>query len=176
MKPHKLLFATGVAICLSLQIYAQQITGNMLKDWERAKEYTKEYLDVMPDKSYDLKPTPEMRSFAEQMLHLAEANYGFAAAASGSTLPGKPGDMEKNSDKSKAAVTKTVMDSYDYVMDKIKGLTDAQLAEKIKVFGRFEMTRGEALNKDFEHQTHHRGQTTVYIRLAGAKPPQEKLF
>jgi uncharacterized damage-inducible protein DinB len=33
-----------------------------------------------------------------------------------------------------------------------------------------------AITKAFEHQTHHRGQTTVYIRLAGAKPPQEKLF
>ena len=42
--------------------------------------------------------------------------------------------------------------------------------------GRFEMSRGMALSKVFEHQTHHRGQTTVYIRLAGAKPPQEKLF
>src|SRR5262252_6692984 len=98
MKPLKLLLATGIAVCLSLQMHAQQITGKMLKEWERAKAYTKEYLDVMPDGSYGLKPTPEMRSFAEQMLHLAEANFGFAAAASGSNLPGKPGDMEKNSD------------------------------------------------------------------------------
>ena len=48
--------------------------------------------------------------------------------------------------------------------------------EKIKIFGRFEMTKGNAIDKCFEHQTHHRGQTTVYIRLAGATPPQEKLF
>ncbi|MBC9914615.1 DinB family protein [Chitinophaga varians] len=176
MKPLKLLLATGIAVCLSLQMHAQQITGKMLKEWERAKAYTKEYLEVMPEGSYGLKPTPEMRSFAEQMLHLAEANFGFAAAASGSTLPGKPGDLEKNSDKTKPAVTKTVMDSYDYVIDKLKTMTDAQLPEKIKLFGRFDLTKGEAFEKAFEHQTHHRGQTTVYIRLAGAKPPQEKLF
>ena len=30
--------------------------------------------------------------------------------------------------------------------------------------------------KAFEHQTHHRGQTTIYIRLAGMKPPEERLF
>jgi uncharacterized damage-inducible protein DinB len=30
--------------------------------------------------------------------------------------------------------------------------------------------------KTFEHQTHHRGQTTIYIRLLGIRPPQEKLF
>jgi uncharacterized damage-inducible protein DinB len=38
------------------------------------------------------------------------------------------------------------------------------------------MTKGMALTKLFEHQTHHRGQTTVYLRLAKATPPNEKLF
>jgi uncharacterized damage-inducible protein DinB len=32
------------------------------------------------------------------------------------------------------------------------------------------------LNKCFEHQTHHRAQITVYLRLAGVTPPAEKLF
>ena len=54
-------------------------------------------------------------------------------------------------------------------------MTPAQLNENVKLFGRFDVTKG-ALVKCFKHQTHHRGQTTVYIRLAGAKPPQEKLF
>jgi len=30
--------------------------------------------------------------------------------------------------------------------------------------------------KTFEHQTHHRGQATIYIRLQGIRPPQEQLF
>ena len=32
------------------------------------------------------------------------------------------------------------------------------------------------MNKTFEHQTHHRGQATIYIRLQGIKPPEERLF
>ncbi|HKH60400.1 MAG TPA: DinB family protein, partial [Flavitalea sp.] len=69
-----------------------------------------------------------------------------------------------------------VMAGYDFVINGIKKMTPAQLNENVKLFGRFDMTKGMALTKCFEHQTHHRGQTTVYIRLAGAKPPQEKLF
>ena len=42
--------------------------------------------------------------------------------------------------------------------------------------GRFDATRGSALDKAFEHQTHHRGQTTIYLRLKNVKPPAEKLF
>jgi uncharacterized damage-inducible protein DinB len=156
--------------------YAQCSIDDMVKEWERAKAYTKEYLDVMPEAGYALKPTPEMRSFAEQMLHLTDANYGFAALASGQKSPVAFGDSEKVTDKSKANVTTLVMAGYDFAINSIKKMTPAQLSETTKVFDRFEMTKGMVLMKVFEHQTHHRGQTTVYIRLAKATPPQEKLF
>jgi uncharacterized damage-inducible protein DinB len=157
-------------------VQAQASVDEMVKEWERAKAYTKEYLDAMPESGYSLKPTPEMRSFAEQMLHITDANYGLAAAATGAKSPMGQGESEKTADKSKANVTKLVMAGYDFVISNVKKMTPAQLGETIKLFDRFDMTKGTALVKVFEHQTHHRGQTTVYIRLAGAKPPQEKLF
>jgi uncharacterized damage-inducible protein DinB len=176
MKKIKLLITFCLATFISQSVFAQSATEDMVKDWERAKEYTKEYLDVMTDSGYALKPTPEMRSFAGQMLHLADANYGFASSATGEKSPFGMGELEKTTDQSKANITKIVLGSYDYVIASIKKLTPTQLAEKIKIFGRFEMTKKQVFEKLFEHQTHHRGQTTVYIRLAGVKPPQEKLF
>jgi uncharacterized damage-inducible protein DinB len=176
MKLQKLV--TTVCLILGISIFAQAQTAidKIVKEWERAKAYTKEYLDAMPESGYALKPTPEMRSFAEQMLHLTDANYGFIAAATGEKSPVGQGESEKTADKSKANVTKLVMAGYDFVIASVKKITPAQLDESVKLFGRFEMTKGEAIAKAFEHQTHHRGQTTVYIRLAGATPPQEKLF
>ena len=50
-----------------------------------------------------------------------------------------------------------------------------KMDEPVKFFGT-DLTRAAALEKGFEHQTHHRGQTTIYLRLKGVKPPQEKLF
>jgi uncharacterized damage-inducible protein DinB len=47
--------------------------------------------------------------------------------------------------------------------------------EVIDLFG-FKETRFAMLLKTFEHQTHHRGQTTIYIRLQNIIPPQERLF
>jgi uncharacterized damage-inducible protein DinB len=175
MKPHKIL---TLMLCLFVtgQVLAQSAKEYMIKEWERAKAYTQEYLDAMPESGYALKPTPEMRTFAQQMLHLTDGNYGIGFAATGAKIPDGIKDLEKITDQSKANVTKTVMGGYDFVINAIKGLSDAQLEEKVTLFGKFEMTRAQALAKVFEHQTHHRGQTTVYIRLAGAKPPQEKLF
>ncbi len=175
MKTFRNLSVLFALLCFTLTASAQ-VDSTLLKDWLRAKAYTLEYLEAMPESGYALKPTPEMRSFAEQMLHFTDANYGFGSAALGIASPVERGAMEKTADKSKANVIKLVMGGYDFVIDGLKKVTPAQLAESTKLFGRFEMSRKEALDKAFEHQTHHRGQTTVYIRLAGAKPPQEKLF
>ncbi|HTF16886.1 MAG TPA: DinB family protein [Chryseolinea sp.] len=175
MKTASALFACLLTLTM-ISSYAQCSVEDMVKDWERAKAFTKEYLDAMPETGYALKPTPEMRSFADQMLHLTDANYGFCAAATGQKSPVGFGDSEKATDKSKANVTKLVLAGYDFVISSVQKMTPAQLAETVKMFDRFEMTKAMALAKAFEHQTHHRGQATVYIRLAKSTPPQEKLF
>ena len=56
--------------------------AKMLADWARAKEYTKEYLDAMPEDGTNYKPNAQdkdMRTFAEQMLHFTAANFMFAS-------------------------------------------------------------------------------------------------
>jgi uncharacterized damage-inducible protein DinB len=151
--------------------------ASSVADWERAKAYTLEYLNASTDEVINFKPTPDMRTFGQQMLHIAEANYGMSSAAAGKTSPVPFGSLEK-SDKhvTKDAVTKEVMASYDYAIAVAKEMAEPKMSEMIKLFDRFDLTRGAAMEKVFEHQTHHRGQTTVYLRLKGIKPPQEKLF
>jgi uncharacterized damage-inducible protein DinB len=153
-------------------------TDAMVADWERAKAYTMEYLDAANDEVISFKPTPDMRSFGQQMLHIAESNYGFGSIAAGKESPVAFGQLEKAADdyKTKEALKKAVMDSYDYLISALKGSEDSKMTEGIKMFNRFEMSREAGFQKAFEHQTHHRGQTTVYLRLKGIKPPNEKLF
>ena len=148
----------------------------IVADWERAKAYTQEYLNASNDEVINFKPTAEMRTFGQQMLHLAEANYGIGSAATGKTSPVAFGSLEKSDQyKTKAAVSQAVMESYDFVIAAAKEMNEQKLGETVTVF-KFEMSRELALSKVFEHQTHHRGQTTVYLRLKGLTPPNEKLF
>ncbi|EON77356.1 hypothetical protein ADIS_2224 [Lunatimonas lonarensis] len=148
----------------------------VLKNWERAKAYTKEYLDAMPEDSYLLKPTPLCRSFADQMLHLADGNFSFAALAADVSCPVAFGECEQGKDKSKANVTKWVMESYDFVIEQLNGLSDDDFTAVTTLFGRYKMSRRAVFDSLYEHQTHHRGQATVYLRLAGIVPPGQKLF
>ena len=192
-----LLSILAVSAALSLVGFAQQVSGAaarpvatgyriapadpigaLVADWTRAKDYTKEYLEAMPEDGVNFKPTPEIRSFAEQMLHLASGNFTFASTAAGIENPYDPQKkpLEKMDEfKTKAALTKIVMESYDFAINAIKGLDPKKMDESVKFFGR-DMTRAAALSKGFEHQTHHRGQATIYLRLKGVKPPPEKLF
>ena len=175
MKKFKGLFIFFAMVSLSNFAKAQN-ADQMVKDWERAKLYTKHYLDAMPEDGYAFKPTPEMRTFAEHMLHFTDANYELAPLAGGLKSPIAPGASAKSADKSKAATTKMVMDGYDFVISNIKNMKPEQFQDTIKVFDKYVMTKATLLNKIFEHQTHHRGQTTVYFHLKGIIPPNEELF
>ena len=186
--------AGALAICAALNLvsFAQQATGaamqpmaktatadpvaTLVADWTRARDYTKEYLDAMPEDGLSFKPKPDIRSFAEQMLHLANANFAFASTATGAVNPQQGKNLEKMDEyKTKAGLTKIVMESYDFMISAIKGMDVKKMDEQVKFFGR-DLTRAAALEKGFEHQTHHRGQTTIYLRLKGVTPPAEKLF
>lgn len=176
MKNFKMATALCLVMTTTLFVHGQSTSEDMIKEWERAKAYTQEYLEAMPADKYDYRPTEGIRTFAQQMLHLTEANYGFAAAATGASSPFGQGDIEKTEDTSKENVSQKVLAGYDFVLEQLQGLQDETLSEKTTLFGRFEMTKAQAIQKAFEHQTHHRGQTTIYLRMAGVTPPQEKLF
>lgn len=175
MKRLSFLFTLLALTFASSALFAQFTQSQMVEEWQRAKAYTKEYLDAMPADGYGLKPKPEMRSFAQQMLHLADANYGLVSMAIGKPSPLGKTSVEKTIPQTKEATTKAVMDSYDFVIGALQGMTAVQAQEMVK-FANKDFTRLGLFGKAFEHQTHHRGQTTVYLRLKGVTPPGEKLF
>src|SRR5262245_43635519 len=93
--------AFGV-VCLAQQASSNKLTttARITADWTRARDYTKEYLDAMPEDGLNFKPTPEIRSFAEQMLHLANANFNFISAAADIPNPYDKKNLEKMSEYS----------------------------------------------------------------------------
>jgi uncharacterized damage-inducible protein DinB len=152
------------------------VRANMLVDWERAKIYTKEYLDAMPESGINFKPKADMRSFAEQLLHMSQSTMTVISIATGAEPLYQDKVLEKMKEyKNKAALTKLVMESYDYAIQSIEKM-DASKMDSLIRRGNYETDQFGWLNKAFEHQTHHRAQTTIYLRLKGIKAPNEKLF
>ncbi len=157
---------------------AADIQAQMVKEWERAKAYTISYLNTMPPDKYSFTPVDSIkRSFAQQMLHLAAANLFLMSTATDITPPAfLKSDIEHSTTaQNKDSVMYYVTASYDYCVNAVKTLDLAKWGETKEIFG-FKATRFALMMKTFEHQTHHRGQTTIYIRLQGIRPPQEQLF
>ena len=173
------LFTSACIFLFSIASHAQfneTVKAQLIKEWQRAKIYTLEYLDAMPKDKYGFKAQDSIRSFAQQMLHLAQdivimVSYGTSKERiwHGQLLE------TRASAQSADSVRHFVSAGYDYGIDAIQNMDASKFEEKVRV-RRFEETRFAWLLKAFEHQTHHRGQTTIYIRLLGIKPPPEKLF
>jgi len=162
----------------SQALTSADIKAQMVKDWERAKAYTVDYLNTMPADKYGFKATDSVRSFAQQMLHLASGNvFIMMNAVAKPPLPWLSFDMENRATaQNKDSAMYYIVASYDYCIDAVKNSDVNKWGEKTKMFNTYEVTRFALMNKTFEHQDHHRGQTTIYIRLNGIKPPQERLF
>ena len=163
--------------CVTTQAqFNASVKAQLVKEWQRAKTYTLEYLDAMPKDKYGFKAQDSVRSFAQQMLHLAQdivimVSFGTGKERiwQGQRLEGRP--SAQSADSVKYFVTA----GYDYGIEAIQDMDASKFEEKVGD-RRVEETRFAWLLKAFEHQTHHRGQTTIYIRLLGIKPPPEKLF
>lgn len=171
-----LLISLSTTVCVAQTVSPDSLKAQLIKDWERAKVYTAEYLAAMPADKYTAKPVDGIRSFAEQMLHLAQGSIGLSANGTGKTriFPGY--NMEKSvTAQSKDSVTYYVNASYDFAIEGIKAMDAGKMGELVKR-GNLNESRLSWIMKGFEHQTHHRGQCTIYIRLQGVTPPNEKLF
>lgn len=173
----KLIIACIITLTAS-QVFAQtdSLKAQLIRDWQRAKVYTQQYLDAMPADKYGFKANDSIRSFADQMLHLAQGNIGLISSGTGAQRIWAGMNLERAAtNKSKDSVSYYVNASYDYAIQSIQNMDASKLLDNAKVGSR-EAMRLTWISKAFEHQTHHRGQCTIYIRLLGIKPPNELLF
>ena len=172
-----ILLLTGLSFTASAQpISGDSIKAQFVRDWERAKSYTLDYLNTMPADKYSFKAVDSIRSFAQQMLHLSQGNVNLIGLATGEKIdfPGRGLEASATA-QTKDSVVYYVTKSYDFAIQSVKKLDPNKYGE-MAGRGNTMVTRFAWLLKAFEHQTHHRGQTTIYIRLLGIRPPNERLF
>src|SRR5579871_2153756 len=125
-----LLLLTGAFLHSSAQaITGDEIKAQFVKDWERAKSYTLDYLNTMPADKYSFKAVDSIRSFAQQMLHLASGNVGLIQTATGEKIASFPGRGLENSPtaQTKDSVVYYVTKSYDFAIESAQKLDPNKL-------------------------------------------------
>lgn len=136
--------------------------------------------EAMPADKYDFAPTngefKGVRTFGQQMAHIAAVNYMMGAAILGEKGPVDPKDEENGpaSLKGKDDIVKFMKDSFAYAHKALATLTEANFTEIIpSPFGK-PQPRGSLAELMEWHSFDHYGQAVVYARMNGIIPPASR--
>jgi uncharacterized protein YciI/uncharacterized damage-inducible protein DinB len=125
----------------------------------------------MPAEQYGFKPTPEVRSFAELLGHVADGNYLICSPLKGEPNPNKD-EIQKTEKavKTKDDVIKALKASFNYCDTVFENLTDATLKETFREEGK-DRPKASMATLNVYHGGEHYGNIVVYLRLKGITPP-----
>ena len=157
--------------------YAPKPPGNpsrvLLDNWNAMGRKLIAMAEDFPEDKYDFKPTPVQRSFAEQLLHAAGANYFFINPVKGVAVP--VGDPKRSDYKTKAEIVAFVKQSFADGAALIKSKGDSGLNDLwVDPFSNRQARFFEGAWGFMEHSGEHYGQLVLYYRLSGLVPPESR--
>jgi uncharacterized damage-inducible protein DinB len=127
-----------------------------------------------PEDKYDFKPTPAQRSFAEQLLHAAGANYYFINPVMGQKPPAEE-DLKRDNYKTKADVVAVVKKSFADGAAALKAKGDKGMTDLVvEPFGHQQVRVYDYAYGFIEHCGEHYGQLVGYYRQSGLVPPESR--
>jgi len=133
-----------------------------------------EAANAMPAENFAFKPTPDVRSFAQLVGHVINANVFFCSQAAGASMPTMT-NFEGVTDKT--ALVKGLTDALAYCDMVYESTTDALFNQAVTLTGfpgmnpKTTTSRGAVLMFNTTHNNEHYGNIVVYLRLKGKVPP-----
>jgi len=138
-----------------------------------SRDYTLECVLAMPENRFGYRPIPDMRTFGQHMVHVAESVRGlfelFIEEKKAATNPLSEAGQELV--RSRLEVAGQLRQSFDYVEKALAGLSETELGQRVAFLNNRQFARWRVLDFILDHTTHHRGQTIVYLRMCGVRPP-----
>ncbi len=136
--------------------------------------------EAMPADKYSFAPTngefKGVRTFAQQVKHVAAVNYMVGAAILGEKSPVVlGGENGPDSVKSKAEIVKFLNESFAYTHKAVASINEDNLLSPIKSpFGEGKVTRLAMGTVIVGHCFDHYGQMVEYLRMNGIVPPASR--
>ena len=165
-----LLFCGVVSAVAASPLSAQTTSPTLVKEivatWQRAATDLIDVAEAMPEQKYDYKPTPEIATFRDQLVHLAGIAQRFIDSAKGTK------SEHPHKAMTKAETIAVLKQTLQTGQEMLGSLTDAQLLEQVKFpFGDRMVTRFTFWQGPLYQFRNHHGQLVVYLRMNGIVPP-----
>lgn len=134
--------------------------------------------DAMPAEKYGFRPTggefKGVRSFGEQVKHVACANFAFYNQIEKKTPPEGCEAGGPSPAKTKAELMTYLRESFAYAGKVLKTMTPANAMERVEGPYGGPSTRLGIATLSIWHASDHYGQLVVYLRLNGIVPPASR--
>ena len=128
--------------------------------WAEIGDKVVQLAEAVPERAYDRRPAPDVRSFAEQLRHVAFWNLYARDTLRGGAPDGEANELPADVYATKARITGALRDSFADV--------GAEIARRDADLGPTDL---ETVVSYLGHAAEHYGQLAVYARLAGVVPP-----
>jgi hypothetical protein len=160
------LALSAAPVCLAQGANARQeptLRDALTEPWDQTNQKLIVMAEDFPEAKYDYRPNPEVRTFADQLRHVAFWNQFVAKTLKGEKFDTKPNELSKTEYSTKASIVAALKSSVDETRAALK---QQPAAPSAKVAG---------LATTFtEHSGEHYGQLVVYYRLNGLVPPESR--
>lgn len=144
----------------------------LVDDWKHQRRHILAVIDSATPAMLSFRPTPGVRTFAEQVYHISSV----AALIVGNAVARTPLPADLTGDSARylhdrAALRAMAERHLDFVVRALGTVSDAQLAEEQRFAGGA-MTRWRWNVTALQHSAWTLGQLVPYLRLNGRTPPQ----
>ncbi|HQS06979.1 MAG: hypothetical protein B7X86_02080 [Sphingobacteriales bacterium 17-39-43] len=137
---------------------------------KNAKEYTLKVAELMPESMYDFKPVADEMSFKEQIIHIGKNLYWLSSTFITEAPYLNANQLVIAKDMTKVQAIDFVSGAYEFAGQAIMNVRLESLSKEFPFSGR-KLNKVQFLNLIQDHQTHHRAQLIVYLRLNMLNPP-----
>jgi uncharacterized damage-inducible protein DinB len=174
-------FCLGVILALAagvgtLRAGDATIAEPMRSQYEITSSLIFNMVSAIPEEKYDFKPTPEVRSFREQMQHVIAENTNYLNLMKQAPT----GDQKRFDDnKTKAQIVAALKESIDNIKKALATMTDETAVEVITIpadapagIRGTTRPRWTVIQAVLLDNMDHYGNLVVYARLNGITPPR----
>ncbi|HYO82172.1 MAG TPA: DinB family protein [Bryobacteraceae bacterium] len=149
------------------------LSGGQMSDVRSAWSYISGNLIAaavkLPESDYSFRPTPDVRSFAQLVGHVADAQSAFCAPLLPQAKPRSGAEKLTG----KADILDALKESVALCTAAADRVSDAQAAEHVKMFGQ-DRARLTVFWANIAHSNEHYGNVATYLRLKGVVPPSSE--
>jgi len=166
-----LVLATPVVAQQAVAVNPGFAVGAAKDTWQRMTGYIITAAEQTPEKDYAFRPTHDVRTFGQQIAHVAGAQKMMCAAALGEKSSAED-EIEKTV-TTKAGLVAALKSSTQYCERAYAQTDAASTAPAASLFG-MTMPRLNVLVLNGSHNAEHYGNIVTYLRIRGMVPPSSQ--